>query len=322
MELLFNDLSLHGQFQDFSSFKDAIERVLTIRKIARRFGRSLHCHRALAHAQVTSTMTMPQAVQTLAVDERRALMQWLTQHGPFWEDTRNHQPDDWFEWNDDVVTDTAVGEAAWCCLNGMEWNLISFSPSDWQFSPVPVSWVSEDNRKTVEVLNYWDVADIEVSLQAAPTPLASWGQLCEVITDRCQNLSFAADAFTPLVGHPFVSSAAQRVIVILDILNHFITCFDDEGNRTPEGHQVYRDFFTGRKGGGGRGALFSDSSEDEKIQFESKMTFKHPADYGKSLFCPWHGKIQTPQLRVHFSWPIRAEEPLYVVYVGPKITIR
>lgn len=323
MELLINDLSLHGQFQDLSSFKDAIERVMVIRKIASRFGRSLYCHRALAHAQVTSTMTMPQAVQALTIDERRALMQWLTQHGPFWEDTRNHQPDDWFEWNDGVVTDTAVGEAAWCCLNGMKRNLISFSPSGWLFSPVQVCWVREnDIRETVDVLNFWDILDIEASLQAAPTPLASWDQLCEVATVRCQNLSFAADAFTPLAGHPYVSSAAQRIIFILDTLNHFITCFDEKGNRTPEGHQIYRDFFTGKKGGGGRGPLFSDASEDEKKQFRSKMTFKHPDDQKKSLFCPWHGKIQTPQLRVHFSWPIRAGEPFYVVHVGPKITIK
>ena len=50
------------------------------------------------------------------------------------------------------------------------------------------------------------------------------------------------------------------------------------------------------------------------------MTFKHPTDASKTLFCPWHGKVQTPQLRVHFSWPVRADEPLYIVYVGPKIT--
>ena len=45
-------------------------------------------------------------------------------------------------------------------------------------------------------------------------------------------------------------------------------------------------------------------------------------DPTKTLFCPWHGKVQTPQLRVHFSYPIRANEPLYIVYVGPKLTKR
>lgn len=86
--------------------------------------------------------------------------------------------------------------------------------------------------------------------------------------------------------------------------------------------EIYRNFFTGKKGGGGRGALFSDSSDDEKIKFETEMRFKHPAEVNKTLFCPWHGKVQTPPLRIHFSWPVRADDPLYVVYVGPKITKR
>jgi len=83
VELLVNDLSLHGQFQDLASFRAAIGRLMAIRQIARRFGRALHCHRSFAQAPVTPTMTMPQAVQALTLEERRALLQWLNQHGPF-----------------------------------------------------------------------------------------------------------------------------------------------------------------------------------------------------------------------------------------------
>ena len=85
---------------------------------------------------------------------------------------------------------------------------------------------------------------------------------------------------------------------------------------------VYRDFFTGKKGDGGRGAMFSDSSDTEKDDFASELRFRHPDRPDERLFCPWHGKVQTPQLRVHFSHPIRADVPLYVVYVGPKLTKR
>jgi len=52
------------------------------------------------------------------------------------------------------------------------------------------------------------------------------------------------------------------------------------------------------------------------------MTFRHPEKADETIFCPWYGKVGTPQLRVHFSWPVRADETLYVVYVGPKITKR
>lgn len=130
------------------------------------------------------------------------------------------------------------------------------------------------------------------------------------------------DAFAPLVGHPFASGAAERLLFIMHLLDRFKACFDEDGQRTLEGHEIYRDFFTGQKGEGGRGPLFTDSSEKEKKSFKAEMTFKHPTDSSKTLFCPWHGKVQTPPLRVHFSWPVRADEPLFIVYVGPKITKR
>ena len=323
MDFLVNDLSFHGQFLDLTSFRGAIERLMAIRQIALRFGRALHCHRSIAQAQVTPTMRMPQMVQGLTLNERRALLQWLTQYGPFWEDARNHEPGDWLEWNGNIVTDTAVGEAAWCCLHGIERALVSLMPSNWQFSPVPVEWVWEaENRKPVDVMNHWDPTAIEAVLQAAPVPVASWDQLQTLALARCTRLTFAGDAFAPLQGHPFVSGAAQRLLFVLDTLNRFRSCFDMDGQRTPEGHEMYRDYFTGRKGDGGRGALFTDSSDEEKRQFETEMTFKPPLDASQTLFCPWHGKVQTPQLRVHFSWPVRADEPLYIVYVGPKITRR
>ncbi|WP_169203256.1 hypothetical protein [Aromatoleum bremense] len=266
-------------------------------------------------------MTMPQAIQALAFEKRRAFMLWLTQHGPFWEDSRKHGPDDWIECNGSIVTDSAVGEAAWCCLNGIKQSLVSLTPSSWEFSPVPVDWVSNTgDKKSTGVVNHWTPAAIEAALQAEPAPLISWSQLDALAIARCTRLTFAADAFAPLNGLPFVSGAAQRLLFVLETLNRFKSCFDVAGQRTPEGHEIYHDFFTGKKEEGGRGALFSDSSDEEKSKFRSEMTFQHPADNTMSLFCSWHGKVQTPQLRVHFSWPIRADEPVYVVYVGPKIT--
>ena len=323
VEFLINDLSLHGQFDGVESFRDALKRVMEIRRLVLRTGHTLHCHRSFAHVAVTPALTMPQAIQALTIDERRAVLSWLTQQGPFWEDVRNHLPDDWFEWNGRIVTDTAVGEAAWCCRNGIERRLISMSPSNWLFSPVQVDHVSDDGARTqIDVWNHWTQVDIETVLRTLTAPVRSWAQLETSVTARFTNLTFAIDAFEPLQGHPFFSSAAHRIISQLDILSRFTSCFDMAGQRTPEGHQIYQDFFTGKKGAGGRGALFSDSSDDEKKEFENKMTFKTPGDLTGKLFCPWHGKIQTPQMRVHFSMPIRFNVPTYIVYIGPKITKR
>lgn len=321
MEFIVNDLSFHGQFPDLATFKTSINIIMEIRQLSLRFGRPLYCHRNIAQAQVTSTMKMPQAIQALSLNEQRALMQWLTQIGPHWEDVRRHSSDDWLECNGNPVTDTAVAEAGWCSMYGTQRGLVSLNPSDWLFSPVSVDFVSDSgSRETVEVLNDWEPNSIETFFQTAPVSLMTWGQMEAQARAQCTDLIFAGNAFEPLGGHPFVSSAAQRILVILNILNRFKTCFDESGQRTQQGHEIYRDFFTGKKGDGGRGALFTDSSEDEKNTFEPELTFTHPVDTRKTLFCPWHGKVQTPQLRVHFSYPIRSEEPLYVVYVGPKLT--
>jgi hypothetical protein len=51
------------------------------------------------------------------------------------------------------------------------------------------------------------------------------------------------------------------------------------------------------------------------------MSFVDPENPAKKFFCPWHGKIQTPQFRIHFEWPIPAhQQRLKVLYIGPKIT--
>jgi hypothetical protein len=227
------------------------------------------------------------------------------------------------ECNGDVVTDTAVGEAAWCKLLGIERELVSLVPSSWQFTPVSVEWLSDvDIKKTVVLENHYDEKDLKLVLERVPLLPQSWPQLESVMTSRCTNLTFSANAFSHLQGCPFSPAGAERLRVILEKLDHFKTCFDENGQRSAEGNKLYQDFFTGLKQGGGRGAIFTDSSDREKESFRKEMTFQHPEDTNKTLFCTWHGKVQTPQLRVHFSYPVRADEPIYVVYVGPKITKR
>lgn len=244
-------------------------------------------------------------------------MQWLTRQGPFWEDRRVHGPDEYLECNEEVVTDSAVGEAAYCCIHGLERHLVSFIPSSWQFSPVPVTWVKDHiTRQTVSVLNHWELDELEAALRDAPTPLASWEQLRAVATTRCPSLTLSAGAFENLMGHPFVQGAAQRLLILLDTLHRLRCCVDEQGRRTAEGHRLYQDHFTGDK------AWFSDSSDSEKRDFRTELTFRHPDQEGEYLFCGWHGKIRSPPLRVHFTWPVAAGEVLHVVYIGPKITKR
>jgi hypothetical protein len=315
LELLVNDLSIDGQFPDIATFKEAIERIMQMRKVARRFGCELQCHRNVAYARVTQRLTLQQAINSFSRDQRQALMQWLTRHGPFWEDARVHSPDDYLECNGDVVTDTAVGEAAICRFHGNDRHLASLIPSRWEYSPLRITWVPNSGpSRDLEVTNYWNSNELELALRTAPAPVLSWEQLARIARTRCQRLEFSTDCFQPLLGIPFVVGASRQVLTLLDTLDRFMGCFDEHGQRTPEGQRLYQDHFTGDK------AWFSDSSDAEKIQFKQDLTFRHPTTSDAFLFCPWKGKVKTPQLRIHFSWPVSAHQPLYVVYVGPKIT--
>ena len=259
---------------------------------------------------------MPQVVQGLSEAERKALMQWLVRSGPFWEDDRQHGPDDYLECKGEVVTDTAVGEAAHHLFHGISCGLVSMNPSSWLFSPVPVEWHEGESTRSIGVPNYWDVQGLKIALDAASVSLASWRDLETVARRRCPDLTFSPNCFEPLRGHPFGTRAAQALLSRLAVLQDLKNCYDELGQRTLEGREMYTKHFTGQN------AWFSDSSVTEKAVFRQSLTFPHPASAGETLSCTWHGKVKTPQLRVHFSWPVNAATPLYVVYIGPKITKR
>ena len=320
MDLIANDLSVHEQFHDIASFRDALGRLMAMRLAARRFRHGVHCHRTLLTASPMPGVSMQQAIGRLANrDEQRAAMGWLTQAGPFWDDLRQHGADDWLECLGDIVTDTAIGEAAFRTLHGVKCGLVSVTPSDWNYSPVEVALREEGEEwdpQIVTIDNWRDATALEEGLGDAAPPIDSWNDLREASESRFASLIFAGDCFDPLEGVPFVKSSAERFLVLLGILDRFARAFDEAGARTPEGHKIYRDHFTGDR------ALFSDSSDTEKREFHEELTFVHPNDLGSSLFCTWHGKVSHLTLRLHLSWPVEADEPVYVVYAGPKITRR
>ena len=288
MELMANDLSIHDQFHDVESFRNALARLMAMHASARRFDREVYCHRALLNAHPIPGMPMRQALNRLSTDERRSAMLWLARAGPFWDDLRRHGDDDLLECRGDIVTDSAVGEAAFRTMHGVECGLISVTPSEWDYSPVDVIWRREaDHRddRTTALENWRDATTLEESLREAASPILSWDDLRESSAHRFESLTFAADCFEPLSGVPFARSAAERFLVLLDILDRFVRAFDAAGVRTQEGQRIYRDYFTGDR------ALFSDSSDAEKRKFRRQLTFSHPGGPDGSLFCPWHGKV-------------------------------
>ena len=317
MELLLNDLSVHGQFTDVAAFRQSLASVMAMRNTARRFGREVYVHHNVVNCDISMTLSVREALQSLPQrNEKRAFLGWLTKQGPFWSDDMQHSRDDYLECGDEVVTETAVGEAAFCAMHDVDRRLVSFAPSNWEYSPIEVRHISGVATDIV-VLNYWQTEQVKSALQHAAPPIASWVELETVARSRFQCLAFSANCFSALDGQPFVPGATKRIITLLEILNRLMGEVERTGQRTPEGHQLYQKYFTGDR------AWFSDSSDTEKNQFKQQLTFPHPDQPGHTLFCPWHGKVNNPPFRIHFAWP--PERPgarLFVAYVGLKITRR
>jgi hypothetical protein len=319
VEIFLNDQSLHGQFRDSSAFRKSLSGIMEMRALARRFDRDVHCHWAILTRDVLRDVSLQRAVGALPRDQQRAVMSWLDRGGPFWSLDRRHGGDDYLESGGDVVTDSAIGEAAFRTLHGVEGNLMSFTPSGWNQSPVEVIWRREAegfDDESVEVENFWTVGRLQERLARAMPPIRSWSQLQQVSERGFPRLVFGEKCFSPLGALPFRRSAATRILELLRILDRFAVAFHADGSRNHEGHMLYRDHFTGDN------AAFSDSSLTEQRDFGQKLRFPHPDAPDQVVPCTWHGKIRTMTLRMHFSWPVRHGQPVYVMYIGQKITRR
>lgn len=290
---------------------------MAMRALAKGFGRDVHCHSAVLNRDVLRRVSFQRLVGALPLDQRRAVMWWLTKGGPFWSIERRHGGDDYLESKGNLVTESAVAEAAFRTLLDVECSLISFSPSDWNQSPVEVIWrreAEEFDDESIAVENFWTVGGLRERLARAMAPIQSWGQLQRVSEQGFSRLAFGEKCFSPLGALPFRRSVASRILELLRILDRFAEAFQADGSRSREGHEIYRDYFTGDN------AVFSDSSPTEKRDFSQKLRFPHPDEPDQVLPCTWHGKIRTMKLRMHFSWPIRYGQPVYVMYMGQKIT--
>lgn len=318
MDFLLNDLSIEGQFSDALSFCAALERILEMRNVAHKAEIALYCRQNISQILINPSTSVRKAIEAgfkFTPAKISVFKRWIDQQGPFWDDARKHHPDDWLRSGDEIVTDTAVGEAAYCSTLGLDRRLVSLAPSQWERSPVTVTMLLDDGATNIPipVANYWTPADLETALQAAEPPIDDWPPLETVCRAKFQLLRFSAECFEDLYGYPFARAASDGILRRLAILDRLMGAVDDVGRRTAEGDLLLQEHFTGER------AWFSNSSATEKREFD--LTFPHPDKPGETLFCPYHGKVNNrPPLRIHFSWPVSAGEPLYVVHVGEKLT--
>ena len=319
MEWFVNDLSLHGQFGEPAEFRSSIEPL--VRLLAQRpdLRRRILCSRNLSTRSVTASMNLAECVR--ATQDRvfiAQVLRWISSAGPFWDDDRAANEDDYFHFEGEDVTDQGLGEAARRLV--LEFRSGSFSfphPTVVRFARTPLCvdhGLEEDPLGSYDIENWWDP---EAIATAAIHSVESWQSLLETATSKMAALVLSDEIAAQLSPVPFHSGVAQKFLFLLGILQRLSEETSD-GALTAAGLQLHNTFFNGQK------ALFTDESDRNKRDFKAELTFADPVDAAKKLFCSWHGKVKFgSQYRIHFEWPRpKGQTSIKIAYIGPKITKR
>ena len=311
-----NELSLCGQYPSAPDFLCFIEQLLRARTKSPALAKHLFCSRTLNTSQVTTNMDFRAAARSTSNHTLRAfILAWLTKSGPFWDDQRALNNDDYFEHSRRDVTDLGLGEAARRQLAGQQASCFSFPAGGFDFTPIDVvHGLAEAPLHTLSIPNVWTLDQLISAAQALIPEPVNWSQMFAQAQIRFDQLDFIAYAIDPLQKEPFSRCVADRVFSLLSVLQEFMEVRNPDGSYSERNLSLLEKHFKGEK------AWFSDESETNKKYFYKEMSFPDPKNGGKKVFCPMHGKIKTPQYRIHFEWPPRAGKNLRIFYIGPKIT--
>ena len=317
MHVFINELSLDGQIPSREAMHDLFKSLMLLRRRSRLVAESILCSRNLAVARVIGDETVREVIATLGRDERIAILQWITSRGPFIEDNLTEEKDNLFTFSDKDVTYLGLGEAARRVKASIPAATFSFVPgSVYNFATSPLRVMHGFEGLiygTYNIPNFWTFEALQHAIETGPPHPTSWNEMLKYADKRFTRLSIGMDTETVLRRQPFSRSLCSNVLQLLSVLDEIRRCADPGGALNEAGEQLRQKYFVGRL------AWFSDESEDNKRNFRSDMTFKDPNEPNESLTCFWHGKIQTPQFRIHFEWPIKGET-IKVPYIGPKIS--
>ncbi len=311
-----NELSLCGQYQIPDDFLNDLSELMRLRRQTPMLAENLYCLKALALQNVTYNQNFREVVQrdkTLL----QPVLAWLTKYGPFWDADRQQNQDDYFEYLGQDVTNQSLAEIARRKLAGQESVSVSFANGGFDHAPLTIEQgLAEERLAIVDIDNIWNFSKLSNDvLSKTPRPV-NWEQMLNQAIARFNKLSFSPNCISALLMEPYCSYVTERVSELLHVLNEFMNCRCEDGTYSDRNNELIRQYFAGGK------ALFTDESESNKHDFKKEMTFP---DFDRStaeVFCSWHGKIKSPQYRIHFEWPSKTHQTLRVFYIGPKLTKR
>lgn len=318
MRWYLNDASLQGQFADRGEFERLLRGLIAARARLPAIRQGLRSTRSLQEAMVAPNTNVRRALFELRdKDLRAATFSWLDKNGPFVDDDRLDEVDDYFEYCDIEVTATGLGEAARRMKAGSECTTFSFpgGKTDFAVNPLEVDHGLREERYGRYLLtNFWKtdaLLDHGFHLEA---PIQSWPALVEAARRRFTNLEIGAlHTNSALAREPFEASLRDRSLELMKVLNDYVGDRNENGAEGSIAREIVENNFKGDR------ALFTGESTTNQRSFFKEMTF--PRVSGGSYFAHWHGKISHRFFRMHVEWPLEIDrKKLEIFYLGPKIT--
>lgn len=318
MQWIVNELSIDGDFDSIDAFFLALIPFIKLRHENPVLKKSFLCGAKLSSQPIINDIKFMKAVLEHLDPQMRALtLNWVGKSGVFWDATREDNKDDYFEFDNLDVTEYGVGECSRRILAGKEASLVSLISENARFCDatlvvthglpeLPIEHVSIDNITSPSVLK-------ESALSVVPRP-STWPDAIAAFRNDFKSLLISDAVEEQLSSQPFGVCPYTRMEDLLKVLQDFICSRDPDGKYTDKTRGIINEFFSGEK------AWFSDESVTNKRDFRKELTFVDPLDESKNIFCSFHGKIKSPQLRIHFCLPNATDKILKICYIGPKIT--
>lgn len=313
-----NDASLQGQFADRSEFETVLRGLIAARMRIPAIRQNLRSTRSLQEALVAPGTRVRQAIIEIRdKDLKAATFSWLDKAGPFVDDDRLDEADDYFEYRDVEITATGLGEAARRTKAGSRCSTYSFVKGeiDYAVDPLEVDHgLREERYGRYPVANLWQTEALVGQALAAEMPSRSWSDLIEAARQRFPNLEIGPlNLRAALAREPFEASLRDRSLELMKVLNDYVAGRTEDGADGPAAREIVQMYFTGDR------ALFTGESMTNQQLFAKEMSFQRVS--GGSYFAHWHGKISHRFFRMHFEWPLqRDRKKLEIFYLGPKIT--
>ena len=318
MRWYLNDASLQAQFYELGGFEGTLRELLGARSRIPAIKQSLHTTRSLQEAMASPGVSVRQFLQACRdKDLRTAAFTWFDRTGPFVDDNRMDEMDDYFEYADTEVTATGLGEAARRIKSGEDCAAYSFEGGETNYAVDPLEvhhGLPEERYGQYAVRNHWRPESLVDHALANGPPVVSWQALTGDARARFRYLEISdLHVNAMLAREPFEASIRDRALALMGMLDEYMAGRGEDGTEGPRSKAIIDAYFKGER------AYFTGESSTNEQKFRRELTFEGPGE--RKIFAPWHGKIGHRFFRMHFEWPLPPERrKLAILYLGPKIT--